>query len=93
MIMLEDWLLKEVDRLCVISGKDRVDVLDYVVGCYRLLDDSCITTQYEHELFVMSANNLIVDFLRDYSLFDIDSSFLLKNYRLDFNDSYWSNIF
>ena len=76
-MILEKWIVSELQEMSSISGKDYQSLYQFGVDCYFLLDKGYYDTQFES--YRMRINHLIIDFVRDYALFDDDNSSLLKD--------------
>lgn len=78
--MMYGYVAKEIKSLEEITKK--TDLTDYYHRCQKKLSpqisQSYSTTQFEFEHYEGKINDLIISFVRDYALFDVDESDLLK---------------
>ena len=85
--MLSLRLRKEIKSLESITNKHNKILLNYYHKCYKKIPMGDYSTQYEHDTYETRINDVVLDYIRDYALFDDDNSDLLRNFNPEINDS------
>ena len=87
-MMLYNDMANEIKSLEEVTNKSMSQLVNYYHKCYQKIhhNGEYTTTEFEFNEFEGKVNDMILSFLRDYALHDIDDSNLLKNYKANDDD-------